>query len=108
MPVLVAVGGARAALIGVGALLPLGALLVGGRLRRSDRTADVPVVEIGLLRSLPIFAPLPAPALEGSRASLVPVTSPPAAVVIRQGDVGDRFYIVCSGQVAVDIDGNSR
>ena len=33
----------------------------------------VPVVEIALLRSLPLFAELPAPAIEGLAAALTPV-----------------------------------
>ena len=35
-----------------------------------DEHADVPVVEVALLRSLPIFEPLSTPALEGSAAGL--------------------------------------
>ena len=102
---LVALGGARAGLLGVAAVMPLLLLLTGHRLLRADARANVPVVEISLLRSLPIFAPLPAPALEGLAKSLTTVDLPAGEVFIRQGDHGDRFYIVCNGQVAVDIDG---
>jgi MFS family permease len=108
VPLLVAVGGASAALIGVGALLPLGALLVGGRLRRIDRTASVPVVECGLLRSLPIFAPLPAPELESVARALVPLDVSEGAVIVSEGEVGDRFYVVADGRVEVTQDGLVR
>jgi hypothetical protein len=58
-PVLVvAAGGARGALLALALLLPLVLLVVGRRLLELDGRADVPVVEIGLLRSLPVFAPL--------------------------------------------------
>jgi hypothetical protein len=44
--------------------VPLGALLAGRRLLALDRTANVPIVEISHLRSMPLFAPLGAPTLE--------------------------------------------
>jgi hypothetical protein len=108
VPVLVWVGGAEAALIGVGALLPLAALVVGRSVRDLDAKADVPVVQIGLLRSLPMFAQLPPPALEGVARSLEPLEVASGAVVVAQGDVGDRFYVVADGTVEVSQDGGVR
>ena len=98
-PLLVAIGGVQLALIGIGVLLPLSALALGGNLRRVDRDADVPVVEIGLLRALPLFCALPAPELEGVARSLVSVDVAEGATIIEQGDVGDRFYVVADGNV---------
>lgn len=98
---LVAIGGVPVALIGVGLLLPL-AVLVGGRdLRDIDRNADVPVVEIGLLRSLSLFAPLPPQTLESAARSLVRVEAAAGTVVIREGEAGDRFYAVADGVVEI-------
>jgi MFS family permease len=101
VPVLVALGGAEAALVGVGLLLPLCALVVVRSVRQSDRRADVPVVEIGLLRSLPLFAALPAPELEGLARALVPVEAEAGDVVLTEGEVGDRFYVVADGRLDV-------
>jgi CRP-like cAMP-binding protein len=61
----------------------------------------VPVVEIALLRSLPLFAPLGAPALEGLADELVAVEAPAGTVVVREGDAGDRFYVVADGELEV-------
>jgi hypothetical protein len=71
VPALIAAGGTSAALIVSGALLPGLALLRLRTLLAIDAAATVPIVELSLLRSLNIFAPLPAPVLEGLARSLV-------------------------------------
>jgi hypothetical protein len=97
VPALVALGGARAACIGLGSLLPAVALLAGRRLLALDQNATVPIVEIALLRSLPLFAPLGAPTLESLARSLETVETVAGQVVIRQGEGGDRFYAIADG-----------
>jgi CRP-like cAMP-binding protein len=104
-PALVALGGVRLALVGVGALPALAALLVGRSVRRADRRADVPVVELGLLRALPLFASLPAPELEALARALVPVEAPVGAVVVAEGSSGERFYVVADGEIEVSENG---
>jgi MFS family permease len=99
---LVAVGGVRAAILGIGLLLPLAALVAGRELLTIDRHATVPVVEIGLLRSLPLFAPLDPPTLEALARSLVPLQAPAGTVVVREGAPGDRFYVVAAGEIRVE------
>ena len=99
---LVAVGGVRAAILGIGLLLPLAALAAGRGLLTIDRHATVPVVEIGLLRSLPLFAPLDPATLETLARGLVPVQAPEGTVVVEEGAPGDRFYVIASGEVRVE------
>jgi MFS family permease len=102
---LVAVGGVSLALVGVGVVLPL-AVLVGGRsLFDVDRRADVPVVEVGLLRSLPLFSPLSPEKLEALARALDRMETRAGEVVIREGDDGDRFYLIADGEVAVTSNG---
>ena len=102
---LVALGGSKAALIGVGLLLPVLGVLLARPLIAVDRGAKVPVVEIALLRSMSLFAPLPAPAIEGLARALEAVDLPAGSVVVRMGEEGDRFYAIAEGEVEVSRDG---
>src|SRR5207237_787074 len=60
---------------------------------------------VRLLEPIPIFAPLPEPALERLASQLEPVEVTAGTEVIRQGDPGDRFYVIESGRFAVTVDG---
>jgi len=104
-PVLVHVGGATAAILGTGALLPLLAVLAGKRLFALDASADVPIVEIGLLRSLPLFSVLSPPALEGIARSLEPLEVEAGAAIVTQGEEGDCYYAISEGELEIVRDG---
>jgi MFS family permease len=104
-PVLVSLFGVRWALVATGLLLPALALVSWTRLRSIDERAVVPERELELLRGLPLFAPLAPATLEHLARSLVRVPAPVGTDVTRQGDVGDRFYLVDEGEVEVTSDG---
>jgi MFS family permease len=106
VPLLVHLGGDRLALLGVAAVLPLAAVVGGRAVFRLDAETPVPVVETALLRSLPLFAELPAPAIEGLAAALTPVHLPVGAVLIRQGDLGDAYYAIAAGELDALQDGH--
>jgi MFS family permease len=97
--------GADGALIVAGAFLPVLVLLAGPKLLRLDAAAEAPGTELSLLRSIPIFAPLPGTPLEHLAARLVPLQVEPGTVIVKQGDSGDRFYVVVEGEVEVAVDG---
>jgi MFS family permease len=99
-PVLIDVVGPEAALIATGALLPLLALLSRPRLRALDERTAAPTAT-GLLRGVPMLAGLPEPVLERLAREAVAVSFPAGSVVLREGDVGDRFYVVERGEVAI-------
>src|SRR5690349_15155017 len=105
VPVLVHLGGSRLALLGVAAVLPVAAAAGGRALFTLDAQAPVPVVQIALLRSLLLFADLPAPAVEGLAASLTPAEVPAGAFLIRQSEQGDAYYAIAAGQFDVLQDG---
>lgn len=102
---LIAIGGATLCAVGLAIILPFVALLAGRRLLEIDRHADVPVVEIGLLRSMSLFAPLPPPTVELLARALQRVEIVAGTVVIRQGDPGDFFYAIADGEFEVVRDG---
>lgn len=99
---LVAWGGVQAAILGVGLLLPLAAVAAGRDLLSIDRHATVPVVEIGLLRGVPLFAPLDPTTLEALARGLSSVHTADGVVVLREGEPGDRFYVIASGSIRVE------
>lgn len=101
VPVLVGLSGARAALLGTCILFVGLVALAWRRLRAIDDTADVPQVEIQLLRSMSIFAPLPAPELEGLARALVPVSAAAGETIISEGEPGNCFYAIADGEVRV-------
>jgi MFS family permease len=105
VPLLVHWGGSRLALLGAAAVLPLAAVAGGRALLGLDAGARVPVVEIGLLRSIPLFAELPAPGIEGLAAALTQIDVPAGTDLIHQGDGGDTYYAIAAGQLDVRQDG---
>jgi MFS family permease len=103
-PLAIELVGIRWAMILTGALLPVIAALLWRRITALDAEALAPTRELDLLRSIPLFKPLPAPTIEQLASSLVSVTATPGTEIIRQGDAGDRFYVVASGEVDVSTD----
>jgi MFS family permease len=103
-PLLIAAFDIRGALLVTGALLPVLAMLFRRRLAPLD-AAPVPTEELELLRAIDLFAPLPPPVLEALARALVPVRVEAGREVFRQGEVGDRYYIVVSGEVEIVSDG---
>lgn len=106
-PLLVTTFGPEGALVAGGAILPVVGLLAWSKLRQVDDRAVVPGPELDLLRRISIFAPLPQHVLEQLSWHVVPVHADAGHVVIRQGDPGDRFYLVVEGNLEVTVDGRS-
>ena len=97
--------GTRGALIVAGSLLPLVVIPAWPRLNAIDRAAEVPVERLELLRANPIFAPLPASTLEQLAHALEEVPASVGEEIVRQGEPGDRFYLIKHGGFDVYIDG---
>ena len=105
-PLLVIWLGARGAFLGAGVFLPALAIFAWRQLSLADRLAMAPdPARVALLRATSIFRPLPQPIIERLSQNLIPVNPLAGEVIIRQGDPGERFYLVEGGVVAVTIDG---
>jgi MFS family permease len=100
-PAVVNAIGPRPALVVVGAILPLLTLVTWRGLIDIDRTVAAPVEELAVIERVPMFAPLSIVAKEHLAATLNRVSVAAGEVVIRAGDVGDRFYIVAQGTLEV-------
>ena len=107
IPTLFALIGVRATFVVAGAFLPVLFLLLSRRLAEVDASGTVPETRLALLRSLPIFAPLPAPAIERVASRLIPMEATAGMPIVRQGEPGDRFYIIADGEVTVSKDDRS-
>ncbi|MDQ0613529.1 MFS family permease [Microbacterium sp. W4I4] len=97
--------GIRPALIIVGLLCPVLAVASWWRIRRIDRTVQDLDEELGLLKRVPMLDPLPLPVIEMLARGLEPVDVDAGATVFAQGEVGDRYYVIESGEIDVIGDG---
>jgi hypothetical protein len=94
------------ALVIVGALCPILVLAAWRRLRRIDRDVGILDKEIALLHGVPMLQPLPLPAIEHLARGLEAVHVSAGQIVFRQGDPGDRFYVIETGRA--DVVGDDR
>ena len=101
-PVLISLLGTEGALIATGAVLPALVVVSWRAVSRIDAAAEPPKPdELRILTSVPIFSPLPGASLESLAGRLVPLRVDPDTVIVREGDAGDRFYIVADGSFEV-------
>ncbi len=101
----VAAFGIRWALVVSGVFLPAVALLAHRRLRAIDDVSSVPERERALLAGVPLFAPLPVTTLERLASRVTEVRASEGASVVTQGEAGDLFYVIASGEIDVIRDG---
>jgi MFS family permease len=92
-------------LVLVGALQPIGLLVAWRGLSRVDRLAAADPARIRLLRSVELFSFLPPAELERVASHLQRIDTEPGDVLMRQGDRGDRVFLVERGVVEVICDG---
>jgi MFS family permease len=97
--------GVRTALVAVGLVCPVLAAASWWRLRALDRTVGVHDEDVRLLQHVPMLRTLPLPSVEQLVRGLELREVAAGASVFEQGDVGDRYYVVESGQVDVVGDG---
>jgi MFS family permease len=100
-PLLVHGFGARGAFVAAGLIVPALAALTWTRLRYLDQNATVPGPTYALLAGIPMFAVLTQRVIERLARDLATTTASPGTRVIVEGDSGDAFYVIDSGQLQV-------
>lgn len=105
VPGLAAVFGLTGAILVTATVLPLVVAQGWSKLVALDRRTPVPGRAMDLLRRVGLFDPLPIPELEAIARRALWSTVEAGTVVIREGEVGDRFYIIAGGAVRVEREG---
>jgi MFS family permease len=103
-PLLLDQFGLRWTLATLALVVGIPALLFIPRCLRLDATLRPPE-GTELLRSIPIFAPMPPAAVEALAGRLVRETALAGTTIIREGEGSDRFLVIESGRVEVTQDG---
>jgi CRP-like cAMP-binding protein len=81
-------------------------LVLAGSFRSLDRRAVLPdPARMALLRAIELFRPLSQPAFELVANRLVPLRAPAGAPLIREGEPGDRFFVLEEGRAVVTLGG---
>jgi len=105
-PILLARMGLGWSFVVAGVAAPLLALAAWPWLVRADRDAVIPVRELEILRGIEMFRLLAEWELERLARNLTRVSAPEGTRIIREGDPGDRFYVVDDGRVRVSVGGD--
>ncbi len=105
VPLLIGLGGAKAAFAGMACLALAAVLAAVRRVRRIDEEASIPVVEMGVLRNMEIFASLPAASLETLAREARYESVRAGTAIVTEGDVGDSYYGITHGSVLVTTGG---
>jgi MFS family permease len=104
-PFAIALLGIRGALVVLGLIAPAAVVLVWRRLHAIDAVIAHRDAEIGVLKTVPVFHPLPMPAIDNLALCANSVQVAAGHVVFNQGDRGDRFYVIEQGEADVIGDG---
>lgn len=104
-PVLLLMLGTRGSLVVAGAILPILALVIHLRTGRSAPFAVVSEPLVELLRRVPAFATLPLTAVERLADGVEPFQADADTVLMAQGEPGDRFLVIATGEAEVVVDG---
>src|SRR5262249_39540905 len=102
--VVVALAGGRWSLAAGGVSLGVVAALAAAR-PRTQLPSEVRPHGLPLLRGNPLFGWLPPVALERIAFTVTEESLPAGAVLLRQGDEGDRAYLLVEGELVAEKDG---
>lgn len=98
-PPLIHALGTRGAAAATGLFLAGVVVLAWRRLLSIDRAVVLPAQELTAIGKVPMFGALSVVAKERLASSLVPLSYPAGTKIVREGEIGDRFYIVLDGEI---------
>jgi hypothetical protein len=104
-PLLIGGLGIRGALVAGGLILPAMAAVIYLRIGQVRQVTVVNEELIHLLGKVEAFGELPMTAVERLAAGLVPVAFPAGTVLMTQGEPGDTFLVIATGEIEVSVDG---
>ena len=104
-PLLIRAWGARGTLVATGVLLVVIAAVFWPSLARIDSRIAAPGPGVALLRQVAFFRPLPFAVIEHLATELRSATYEPGDVIIREGEPGERFYMIVEGRARASKDG---
>jgi MFS family permease len=107
-PWLLHIFGIRGTLALLGGGLAVLALAHVRRFVRLDKAMPAPGQEVEMLRRLAMFAPLPLAVIELLASDLQPHEFPEGTVAVREGEVGELFYLIVGGSATVSVRGKPR
>jgi Cyclic nucleotide-binding domain len=105
VPALVDAGGVGTALAAIGGVLIVVAALTTPVVRRLESAVPSPEAELEVLRRSPLLSLLPLPVLEDLARALVSQRVAAGEVVVREGERGERFYLIADGKFDVTVAG---
>jgi hypothetical protein len=100
-PILVGALGIEGALVATGVVLPILAVVTWPGVRNADQAVVVDTSRLNRIRADPLFAPLSMAIVEQLSEQLVPSAFGAGEELIREGDPGDRYYLIERGRVVV-------
>jgi MFS family permease len=104
-PLVIDLFGVRGALVALGLIAPALAALAWKRLRAIDGRVAHRDAEIAVLQRVGMLRPLSIPAIENLAVHIDRLRVAPGREVFRQGEHGDRFYVIEDGEAEVIGDG---
>jgi MFS family permease len=105
-PLLIHLFGIEGALVAIGVMTPAVVALAWSRLVRVDEGLGAQADVIERLRAVTMLRPLPVSTIEHLARNVREESAEPGQVVIKQGQVGDSFYVIIEGEVEVKENGS--
>jgi len=104
-PLAVQTLGVPVAFVLAGVVAPVSCGIAWRWLPRADTADRTPARQLELVEQVPAFARLPLISMERVARALVSVVAAPGETIVREGEAGDRFFLIDAGEVEISIAG---